>query len=71
MSGISPHDIKRNFAEIIAPEIMRRQVRRNIEGVSILHTLQQLCTQVKPQRFHKVYRDILSCIITVLAGLAI
>ena len=42
MSGISPHDIKRNFAEIIAPEIMRRQVRRNIEGVSILHTLQQL-----------------------------
>ena len=43
--GITPQDVKKNFADIIAPEILRRQVRRNIEGASIVCTLKQLCTK--------------------------
>ena len=52
--GITPQDVKKIFADIIAPEILRHQVRRNIESASIICTLKQLCTKVKSHRFYKV-----------------
>ena len=42
--GITPQDVKKIFADIIAPEMLCRQVRINIESASIICTLKQLCT---------------------------
>ena len=52
--GITLQVVQKNFADIIAPEMLCRQVRRNIESSSIIYALKQLCTKVKSHRFYKV-----------------